>query len=303
MLNKTIASLLPLLPSRLVWIFSKRYIAGEKLEDAINVIKEFNKNDYKASIDLLGEHYTMSEQINSCKNEYLKIIEETADDKLDTTISLKPTMFGLLSDSNRCYLRIQEIVKKAASRNYFVRIDMEDSKCTDLEIEIYKKLLVEFPDNVGLVFQAYLKRTLDDLKILYSFNKGRFPLNIRLCKGIYIESEKIAFKKHDEINSNFLKDLEYMLQHEFFCAIATHDRKLVEGSLELINKYDIPGSEYEFQMLYGVTPELRTSLASSGHPMRVYIPYGESWFSYCTRRLKENPRIMSHLIKALFFKG
>jgi proline dehydrogenase len=303
MFNKAVASLLPLMPKRLVWIFSKRYIAGEKLDDAVSVIKEFNANGYRASIDLLGEHFALTEQINACKNEYLKIIEEAANDKLETTISLKPTMFGLLTDSIRCYIRIQEIVKKAASRNIFIRIDMEDSKCTDLEIDIFKKLLIEFPDNVGLVLQSYLKRTLDDLKMMHSFNKKRFPLNIRLCKGIYIESEKISYKKHDEINSHFLKDLEYMFQNEFYCAIATHDKELTEGSLQLINKYNIPKSMYEFQMLYGVTPELRTSIASAGHPMRIYVPYGKNWFSYCTRRLKENPRIMSHLIKALFYKG
>jgi len=303
MLNKAIASLLPLMPPRLVWIFSKRYIAGEKLGDAITVIKEFNTNGYRASIDLLGEHFTLTEQINSCKNEYLKIIEEVANDKLETTISLKPTMFGLLSDSNRCYLRIQEIVKKAASRNCFIRIDMEDSKCTDLEIDIFKKLLIEFPYNVGLVLQSYLKRTMDDIKMLHSFNKKRFPLNIRLCKGIYIEREKIAYKKHNEINIHFLKDLEYMFQNEFYCAIATHDKELTDGSLQLINKYSFPKSRYEFQMLYGVTPELRRSIANAGHPMRIYVPYGKNWFNYCTRRLKENPRIMSHLIKALFYKG
>ena len=303
MLNKAIASILPLLPRRFVWIFSKRYIAGEKLEDALPVIKEFNKIGLKASIDLLGEHFTMIEQINSCKNEYLRIIEEAASDKLDTSISLKPTMFGLLADSRRCYLKIHEIVKKAANKDYFVRIDMEDSTCTDLEIDIFRRLVNEFPDNAGLVFQSYLKRTLSDLKMLNEHNKSGIPLNIRLCKGIYIESEDIAFKKHDDINYHFLKDLEYMLQNEFYCAIATHDRELIEGSMKLINKYNVPLSKFEFQMLYGVTPELRMSVANSGYPMRVYIPYGKKWFSYSTRRLKENPRIMSHLIKALFFKG
>jgi proline dehydrogenase len=303
MLNKTIASVLPLLPAKFVWVFSKRYIAGEKLEDAISVIKEFNRSGYRASIDLLGEHFALTEQINSCKNEYLNIIEEVASDNLDTTISLKPTMFGLLTDSSKCYLRIHEIIKKAATRNYFVRIDMEDSTCTDLEINMFKKLFNEFSQNVGLVLQSYLKRTPGDLKMLREYNNSRIPLNIRLCKGIYIESEDIAFQKHDEINYHFLKDLEYMFQNEFYCAIATHDRELIDGSVMLIDKYNVSKSKYEFQMLYGVTPELRTSVADSGHPIRVYIPYGKNWFSYSTRRLKENPRIMSHLIKALFFKG
>lgn len=301
-LNKAIAGLLPLLPKRFIWIFSKRYIAGEKLIDAIFASKEYNKIGIKASIDLLGEYQTKIEKIAYYKSEYLKIVEEAARNNLDTTFSLKPTMFGLLTDAQQCYLRIHEIVKTAAGKNYFVRIDMEDSNCTDLEIDLFKKLYSLFPDNIGLVFQSYLRRTLDDLKMLKEYNTNKTPLNIRLCKGIYIEPEKIAFISHDEINYNFLEVLEYMFQNNFYAAIATHDKDLVKGSLNLVTKYNVPKSMYEFQMLYGVTPELRKSIAESGHTMRVYIPYGKDWFNYSTRRLKENPKMMSHLIKALFVR-
>jgi len=301
-LNKAIAGILPLLPEKFIWIFSKRYIAGEKLKDAVIAAKEFNNNGIKASIDLLGEFQTKIEKIDYYKNEYLRIIEEADRNNLDTTFSLKPTMFGLLTDIQQCYLKIHEIVKKAADKNYFVRIDMEDSRCTDLEIELFKKLYNLFPNSVGLVFQSYLRRTLDDLKMLHEFNATNIPLNIRLCKGIYIETEKIAYLKHDEITHHFIEDLEYMFQNDFYSAIATHDKDLIKGSLDLINKYNVPKSRYEFQMLYGVTPELRKSVADSGHPMRVYIPYGKNWFNYSTRRLKENPRMMSHLIKALFVR-
>ncbi len=301
-LNKAIAGILPLLPKKFIWIFSKKYIAGEKPNDAVIAAKEFNNNGIKASIDLLGEFQTKIEKIDYYKNEYLNIIEEADRNNLDTTFSLKPTMFGLLTDTKLCYLKIHEIVKKAADKNYFVRIDMEDSRCTDPEIDLFKKLHASFPDNTGLVFQSYLKRTLNDLKMLHEFNKNNMPLNIRLCKGIYVEPEEIAYLKHDEINNHFMKDLEYMFQNNFYSAIATHDKDLISGSLDLINKYNVPKSRYEFQMLYGVTPELRKSIADSGHPMRVYIPYGKDWFNYSTRRLKENPRIMSHLIKALFVR-
>ncbi len=301
-LNKAIAGLLPLLPKKFIWIFSKRYIAGENLNDAVIAAKEFNNNGIKASLDLLGEFQTRTEKIEYYKNEYLRIIEEAARNHLDTTFSLKPTMFGLLTDTEQCYLKINEIVSKAAEKNYFVRIDMEDSRCTDPEIELFKKLYALFPDNIGLVFQSYLKRTLGDLKMLHEFNKNNMPLNIRLCKGIYIEPGGIAYLKHDEINHYFMEDLEYMFQNNFYSAIATHDKDLIRGSLELINKYNVPKSRYEFQMLYGVTPELRKSLADKGHPMRVYIPYGKDWFNYSTRRLQENPRIMAHLIKALFVR-
>ncbi len=301
-LNKAIAGVLPLLPKKFIWIFSKRYIAGENLNDAVIAVKVFNNDGIKASIDLLGEFQTRIEKIEYYKNEYLRVIEEAERNNLDTTFSLKPTMFGLLTDPHQCFNKIHEIVKKASDRNYFVRIDMEDSSCTDLEIDLFKKLHALYPENIGLVFQSYLKRTLGDLKMLHEFNNNNIPLNIRLCKGIYIEPESIAYLKHDEINYHFMKDLEYMFKNNFYSAIATHDKDLIAGSLELINKYNIPKSRYEFQMLYGVTPELRKSIADTGHPMRVYIPYGKDWFNYSTRRLKENPRIMSHLIKALFIR-
>ena len=300
--NKLIAATLPLLPEKFIWIFSKRYIAGDKLKDVITVSQKFNKKGIRVSIDLLGEYQSKIEKIDSYKNEYLAIVENAAKNGLNATISLKPTMFGLLTDSVICYAKIREIIKKASGNNYLVRIDMEDSKCTDLEIELFRKLHYEFPDNIGLVFQSYLKRTLNDLKSLSDLNKDHGPLNIRLCKGIYIEAKEIAYKKGNDINYHFLKDLEFMFRNKYYAAIATHDSKLIDGALDLIKKYKIPSEKYEFQMLYGVTPKLRKSLVEMEHPLRVYVPFGKEWFNYSTRRLKENPKLMSHLIKALFVR-
>jgi proline dehydrogenase len=180
---------------------------------------------------------------------------------------------------------------------------MEDSPCTDLEIALFRKLKKEFPENVGLVIQAYLKRTLQDLKDLNDIHSAGTPLNFRLCKGIYIEPEAIAYKKYQEINKHFLADLEYMFAHGYYPGIATHDRPLVEGAYKLIEKYKVPKVLYEFQMLYGVTPELRRSIVEKGHTMRVYVPFGKEWFGYSTRRLKENPKMATHIIKALFVRG
>ncbi len=207
-------------------------------------------------------------------------------------------MFGLLLDPVMCYENIREIVAKAASHGRFIRIDMEDAQCTSMEIDLYKKLLNEFPDNVGLVLQAYLKRTLDDLKDLTEFDRGRGKINIRICKGIYNEPPELAFKNKDEINKNYLIDLEYMLTHNIYAAIATHDKKLIHGAYDLIGKDHLPKNRYEFQMLYGVTPELRTSIVDKGFTMRVYVPYGKDWYNYSTRRLRENPMMIPHIIKA-----
>lgn len=303
MLNKLISLLLPYMPKSFVWLFSKRYIAGKTIEDAIQVSKDLNQVGIKVTIDLLGEFITNMDQAKENTNIYLNIIETVEKHDIDGNYSLKPTMFGLLIDKDLCYTYIRQIVEKAAANNNFVRIDMEDSQCVDRELEIFRKLKLEFPKNVGLVFQSYLMRTLDDIKGLLDLNSEDLPINYRLCKGIYVEPAEIAFKKHEEINEHYLKDLEYMFQNNIYPAIATHDKLLVEGSYKLIEKYNVPKSMYEFQMLYGVTPELRKSIVGKGHPMRIYIPYGKDWFAYSTRRLKENPKMAFLIIKALFFRG
>jgi len=303
MLNRFIASILPYFPKKFVWIFSKPYVSGETVNDAIRVSKEFNAQGIKVTLDVLGEFIKTLEEAEANKNEYLDLIDLAERQKIDGNYSIKPTSFGLLLDKDICYKHIKEVVQKAAKYNNFIRIDMEDSPCTDLEIELFRKLRKEFPKNVGLVFQSYLKRTLDDIKGLMDLNSEETPLNYRLCKGIYVEPAEIAYKKYEEVNEHFLIDLEYMFQNKVYVGIATHDKPLIEGAYELIKKYNVPKDMYEFQMLYGVTPKLRQSIVDSGHVMRIYVPFGKDWFGYSTRRLKENPKMASHIIKAIFYKG
>jgi proline dehydrogenase len=302
MINKLIARMLPFMPKKLVWIFSKKYIAGETIEDAIRISKQLNSQGIKVTTDLLGEFITNLDEAEKNREEYLSIIDRLEKEKVDGNYSLKPTMFGLLLDKEVCYRNIRAIVEKAAGYNNFIRVDMEDSQCTDIEIELYRKLKKEFPKHVGLVVQAYLRRTLDDLKNLMDIHSKEIPLNYRLCKGIYVEPEGVAYKKYQEINDHFLEDLEFMFRNGVYPGIATHDKPLVEGAFRLIEKYSIPKAGYEFQMLYGVTPELRRSIVEKGHLMRVYVPFGKEWFGYSTRRLKENPQVASHIIKALFIR-
>lgn len=303
MFNKFIAAILPWFPKKFIWIFSKAYISGETIEDALRVSKEFKANKTDVTLDVLGEFIKTPEEAEENKIEYLNLIEATHNAGIDGNFSLKPTSFGLLIDKEVCYRHIREIVAKAASYNGFIRIDMEDSPCTDLEIELYRRLKPEFPRSVGLVVQAYLKRTLDDIKGLMDLHSKESPLNFRLCKGIYIEPAEIAYKKYEEINRHYLEDLDFMLSNGIYVGIATHDRPLIEGAYSLLKKYNVPWNMYEFQMLYGVTPKLRESIVNEGHRMRVYVPFGKKWFGYCTRRLKENPRMASDIIKAIFVKG
>jgi proline dehydrogenase len=303
MFNKLIAAILPFFPKKFIWIFSKSYISGETIEDAMRVSRDLNSKDIKVTLDILGEFIDTPEEAEINKREYLNLIDVSFKNGIDGNFSLKPTSFGLLFDKNICLNHIREIVAKAATYNSFIRIDMEDSPSTDLEIELFRKLKIEFPRNVGLVFQAYLKRTLKDVEQLNDLNSSEIPINYRLCKGIYIEPAAIAFKKYEEINQHFLEDLEYMFRNKIYVGIATHDKPIVEGAYKLIEKYNVPKNMYEFQMLYGVTPKLRESIVHEGHIMRVYVPYGKQWFGYSTRRLKENPKMASHIIKAIFYKG
>jgi len=303
MLNKIIAAALPYFPKKFIWIFSKSYISGESVEDATRASKYLNNKNIKVTLDILGEFIRNLGEAESNKKEYLDLIEILHKNNIDGNFSLKPTSFGLLINKSVCYNHIREIVEKAASYNSFIRIDMEDSPCTDDEIELFRKLKAEFPRNVGLVVQAYLRRTLSDLVNMLDLNTPEIPLSYRLCKGIYVEPEAIAFKKYDEINKHFLEDLEFMLKNKIHVGIATHDKYLVDESYKLLKKYNVPSSLYEFQMLYGVTPRLRDSVVKEGHTMRIYVPFGKQWFGYSTRRLKENPKMATHIIKAIFYKG
>jgi proline dehydrogenase len=303
MLNRIMANALPYMPKKLIWIFSKRYIAGETIEDGLKACRELNKHGIEVTVDLLGEFISTVEQAEENKIKYIEIIERFTSEGIVGNFSLKPTMFGLLIDKDLCYSNIEAVIKKAVEKKSFVRIDMEDSQCVDYEIDMYRKLQQKYSANVGLVIQAYLRRTKNDLISLSSIRSNGTPLNFRLCKGIYIEPKHIAFKAYDEVREHYLDNLKFMFDHNMYVGIATHDKYLVDQASDLIKERNLDKSKYEFQMLYGVTPELRSSILKQGHKMRVYVPFGKDWFGYSTRRLKENPKMASHIIKALFFRG
>lgn len=303
MLNKLIANILPHMPKKFIWVFSKRYIAGETIEEGLLASKLLNEKGIEVTVDLLGEFIKTLDEARENRNQYFEIINRFTSENVVGNFSLKPTMFGLLIDKEVCFQYIREIVALASEKKSFIRIDMEDSECVDMEIEIFKKLQTEFPKNVGLVLQAYLRRTTKDLENLNTLNSGLNPLNFRLCKGIYIEPEKIAFKDYQKVRDMYLINLEYMFRNKMYAGIATHDKFLVEKAFQLIEKYNVSKNMCEFQMLFGVTPELRQSIVDKGFKMRVYVPFGKQWFKYSTRRLKENPKMASEIIKALFVRG
>ncbi len=294
MLNNLIVSFVKLLPKSVVYIFAKKYIAGPKLNDAVDAVKKLNTKGIVATIDVLGEAITTKEEAVSEKNECLRVLDTINREKLDANLSIKPTSLGLSIDKNFFYEQMKEVLNKAKEYNNFVRVDMEDSPYTTITIEMFKKLQAEY-DNVGIVLQAYLKRTSADVDDL---NKTK--TNYRLCKGIYIEPEEIAYKDKQKIRDNYMMLLEKILKNKSYVGIATHDEYLIRKALELIEKMKLKKDEYEFQMLFGVTERLRDKINSDGHKIRIYVPYGENWHAYSIRRMQENPEIARHITKSIF---
>lgn len=294
--NKLIAISLPFVPKPIVGLFSRHYIAGEKLEDAVNLVKELNNQGMMATIDVLGEEVKNEQDSLTAVELYRQVLEAIEKENLDANISVKPTHMGLEIDKDFCYNNIKSLVEDAKKRNNFVRIDMEDSTTTNDTIEMYLKLKEEF-ENVGTVFQSYLRRFIDDINHVLPHKP-----NLRICKGIYNEKREIAYKEKSIINNNFCYGIEKLLDNDAYVGIATHDERLVWYSLKLIDQLKLKPHQYEFQMLLGVDPELRRIIVNSGHKLRVYVPFGTDWFGYSTRRLKENPAIAGHIIKNIFHR-
>jgi len=292
--NKLIVMSLPVAPKFLVHIFAKKYIAGSRLTDAIKVIRDLNARGMCTTIDLLGEEIKNRSEALQVLASYKEVVAAIDQHKLDSNISIKPTHLGLKVDKEFCYNNIRELILAAQNFGNFVRIDMEDHSCTSDTIEIYLRLHKEF-SNVGVVIQAYLRRTGNDINLL-----AQQKANIRLCKGIYVESRQIAYKDPQIINYNFTYCLEKLMTAGCYVGIATHDEKLAWQALALIEKFKLDKNKYEFQMLLGVDEQLRDLIVSAGHRLRVYVPFGEKWYAYSTRRLKENPNIAGYVIKNIF---
>lgn len=293
LVDKVVAgAVLPLVPKFVARRFAGRYVPGEKLEDALAVVRKLNSLGMCATVDVLGEFSRSLNEAVSATELYKMALEAIADEKLDSNISVKPTHLGLNVNREKCYELIKDLCEKARQTSNFVRIDMEDSLTTQDTLDIYKRLRRDY-DNVGTVVQAYLRRTLDDVRGLLSSDT-----NLRICKGVYVEPRKIAYKDMTIINRNYMAIVELMLSNGGYAGIATHDEVLVWEALDLIGKLNPSQHKFEFQMLWGVDDELRDLILETGHKLRIYIPYGENWYAYSMRRLKENPRLAGSVFKA-----
>ncbi|MGD8779368.1 MAG: proline dehydrogenase family protein [Ignavibacteria bacterium] len=293
-LNSAIVSFVKILPRPVVHIFAKKYIAGEKLEDAVRVTKELNAKGIMVTMDVLGESISSKEEAVEAQKECLETLDAIRRYNLDANLSVKPTQMGLMLDEEFAFNMFDEIITKSNSMNNFVRIDMEDSPATDRTIKLFKQLKEKY-EGVGIVVQAYLRRTIADVTEL---NKN--GTNYRLCKGIYVEPEEIAYKDRQKVRDNFLDILKKMFEDGNYVGIATHDDYLVKGAYKLIDEMNIPKDRYEFQMLYGVKENLRDKINADGHRIRIYVPYGDHWYAYSIRRLQENPALAWYITKSIF---
>lgn len=293
-LSRLVVAALPLVPKGVIRRIASRYVAGETLEHALETVRLLNAQGCMATLDVLGEDVSRAEESERTVVEYLLALDGIAARRLDSNVSVKLTALGLKVDPAHCRREFARIVDGARRHGNFVRIDMEDSSVTDETIRIYSETRASYP-GVGLVLQAYLKRSLDDAR-----SASEEGANVRVCKGIYVEPPEIAFRGREEIRESYARLVELLLAAGSYVGIATHDPTLVRRALETVRRLGLPRDAYEFQMLLGVGVELRRRLVGAGHRLRVYVPYGEAWEAYSLRRLKENPAIAGHVIKGLF---
>ena len=291
--NRLLVTSLPLVPKPIVRRVASRYVAGEALADAVRVVRDLNQQGAMATVDLLGEEVTDRGRATAAVEEYQRLFETLDRERLDSNVSIKLTMLGLKIDEGFCRDNVERIVATARQFGNFVRIDMEDHTTTDATLRIYHDLHARY-GNLGVVLQAYMRRTLRDIAEM-----PRQGASVRICKGIYVEPRPVAWKGYETVRAAYVRALEKLIEEGVYPAIATHDEYLVCKAIALIDKHRLRREQYEFQMLLGVDEELRRILIAAGHRLRVYVPYGGDWYAYSLRRLRENPEVARHVLRAM----
>ncbi len=298
MLNALIAKLLPIVPKPIVKAVASRYIAGEHIDDAVRTVRQLNDLGASTTVDVLGEFVESRSQSEEETAMSLATLDAINEHKLKSGLSIKPTSLGLGIDTDFCYANVRKVIKRAQSYGRFVRIDMENSPYTTKTLDLYRRLRADGFDNTGVVIQAYMRRSEDDIRSLVPLRAS-----VRLCKGIYIESADIAYKDREEVRNNYKKLLHQLFDNDLYAGIATHDDVLIDYARQVISANGVAKDRYEFQMLLGVRDEKRNELLRQGHKLRIYVPYGRDWYGYSVRRLKENPQMAGNVLKALFTGG
>ena len=289
-IDRAIVRALPAVPRQVVKRLSSRYIAGTTLAEACDVVRELNAQGKEATLDVLGEEVTLREEAIGLRDAYRRALDTIEEDGLRSNVSVKLTALGLKLDRGLCRADLTAVVEEAARFDNFVRIDMEDSSTTSETLALYREIREEGHDNLGVVLQAALKRTLSDIGGLADLRP-----NVRVCKGIYVEPPEIAYQEDEIIRLNFLDALEALFDIGSYVGIATHDDWLIGEALALVERRGLGRDDYEFQMLLGVRAELGDELVRDGHRLRIYVPFGRRWYEYSIRRLQENPKIAGYV--------
>jgi len=295
LINTSIAAIMPYFPKWMVKPFANPYVAGENIVEVTKTIKSLNQQGYKSTVDILGEFVEDEKKASEVLKSYSELVETIAKEQMDSTISVKLTHLGLGIKSKIAQKNFSKLIKVGKENRVGITIDMENSPYTSEILRIYKESLEIF-DEIGTVIQAYLFRSLNDLKALDS-NK----LKLRICKGIYNEPKDISFQSKIDINKNFLELSKYLLRGKGYACLATHDLELINSIEDFIQLNKIDKSKFEFQALHGVPiKEKLNELKNKGYNVRIYVPYGPEWFEYSIRRIKENPKIVSYILKNMF---
>ncbi|HEV2859662.1 MAG TPA: proline dehydrogenase family protein [Pyrinomonadaceae bacterium] len=275
---------------------TSRFVAGEDLETTIGAVRELNRIGCTATFDHLNESVTNPAETESEVREYRRILTRIEETGIKSNVSIKLTQFGLSIDPELAYRNARAVVEEAARRRNFVRIDMEDSPVTEVTLDIFKRLRSEFDrDTVGVVVQSYLRRTYDDVQELL-----QIPARIRLCKGAYNEPPEVAFPDKKDVDENYVRCMKLLLKSGVYHGIATHDEKMIAATKAFEREAGIARDAFEFQMLYGVRRDLQERLAREGYRVRVYVPYGKTWYPYFMRRLAERPANVWFVVKNMF---
>jgi len=282
--------MLPAVPKPVVRRISERYIAGEDLDDAVRVVRRLNVEGKLATIDVLGEEIANPDEARAIADAYRDALDAFDRERIDSNISVKPTALGLKLGYEVGKQNVLALVEHAAGYGNFVRIDMEDSSTTDDTLQLYRELRAAGHENVGVVLQARLKRTVSDVQAL-----AELKPNVRLCKGIYLERPEIAYRDYEAVRANFVQALEALWDSGCYVGVATHDEYLIEQAQQGARRRGLGRDDFEFQMLLGVRPALGDALVREGHRLRIYTPFGRDWYEYSLRRLQENPRIAGYI--------
>jgi len=295
LINNLIIQIIPFLPKFFVKIVASPYIAGITDEEMLENVKKLNDKGFKVAIDILGEHVKTKDEATAVTNRYANLYNEITNRKLQANISIKLTHIGQDLGQNFVQNNLFKLVEAAKNNNNFLRLDMENTPYTDQTIKLYE-IMKEKYDKIGIVIQSYLKRSMSDIERLADEN-----FNVRICKGIYVEDEELVFNDYSLIRKSFIELVKKCLEKGTYVGIATHDEYLIDNIYSWIIENDISKNKYEFQVLHGVPMQKKLKkLINEGNTVRVYLPYGDNWYDYSVRRLKENPKMAGYIIKNIF---